>query len=95
MTSDQFVSLPLGPHGVHRAGPFTPADDVVLARRGALPARGGLVVTRDADRYALARLGTVAADEVELFPLEPGASARRLPRTGVVGAVVLRWEASG
>ena len=95
MDSDRFVSLPLGPHGVHRAGPFTPADDVVLARAGALPAAGGLVLTRDADRYALARLGSVVADEVELFPLEPGASALRLPREGVVGTVVLRWHADG
>ena len=95
MNSDRYVSLPLGLHGVHRAGPFTPADDVVLARAGELPPRGGLVVTRDCERYALARLGCVAADGVELFPLEPGAPVLRLPRDGVVGAVVLRWCAEG
>ena len=91
--SGEFVALPLGPTGMHRAGPFTPADDVVLARVGELPAAGGLVVARNADSYELGRLGRVDGDGVELWPLEPGQPARQLARAGVVGTVILRWHA--
>ena len=90
---DEFVALPLGPVGVHRAGSFTPADDVVLARVGELPAAGALVVARNADAYELGRLGRVDDDGVELWPLDPGQPMRQLPRAGVVGAVILRWHA--
>lgn len=89
----EFVTLPLGPTGVHRAGRFTPADDVVLARVGELPAMGGLVVARHADSYELGRLGRVYDDRVELLPLDPTQPPRQLDRSGVVGTVILRWHA--
>lgn len=103
----RFVALPLGPAGVHRAGvhsagvhragvhsvgTLAPADDVVLARVGELPATGGLVVARHADSYELGRLGRVDDDAVELWPLDPGQPARQLARAGVVGTVILRWH---
>ena len=91
--SAEFVALPLGPAGMHRAGRFTPADDVVLARVGELPATGGLVVARNADSYELGRLGRVDGDGVELWPLDPTQPARQLARAGVVGTVILRWHA--
>lgn len=89
----EFVALPLGPVNVHRAGPFTTADDVVLARVGELPAAGGLVVALNADSYELGRVGRVDDDRVELWPLDPAQPVRRLARDGVVGTVILRWHA--
>lgn len=100
----EFVALPLGPGGVHlgpagvhragvhRSGALAPADDVVLARVGELPATGGLVVARHADSYELGRLGRVDDDAVELWPLDPAQPARQMARAGVVGTVILRWH---
>ncbi len=89
----EFVAVPLGPTGVHRAGRFNASDDVVLAKVGELPAAGGLVLALNADSYELGRLGQVDGDGVEILPLDPALPARKLAPTGVVGAVILRWHA--
>lgn len=92
-SGSEFVAVPLGPTGVHRAGRFNAADDVVLARVGQLPAAGGLVLALNSDSYELGRLGQVDGDGVELLPLDPTQPARRLDHAGVIGAVILRWHA--
>lgn len=89
----EFVAVPLGPTGVHRAGRFDASDDVVLARVGELPATGGLMLARNSDSYELGRLGQVDGDGIELWPLDPTLPARKLAPAGVVGAVILRWHA--
>ena len=90
-TAERFVRVRLG-HAPSPAAPLPP--DVVLARRGAPLRPDALVVAREADGYALRRVGRVGADGVELLPTGPGASPRCVApdADAVVGTVVMRWS---
>ncbi len=83
-----FVKVRLG-----RSSSAAEPADVVLARCDAPLRPDALVVAREADGYALRRVGRVSGDAVELLPTTGGAPAERVaPGAGaVVGTVVMRW----
>jgi hypothetical protein len=90
-TAERFVRVRLGRPATPTAAP---PPDVVLARSGAPLRPDALVVAREADGYALRRVGRVGAEGVELLPTTADAPPLCVApdAAAVVGTVVMRWS---